>query len=194
MKRQRGRSRKSGGGGGNRVYESNGPDVKVRGAANTVYDKYIQLARDAASSGDRVKAENYLQHAEHYFRIMAAQEEAKRERNEQRQQQQQSRDNQNNRGGDKPRGDDRRNGKGGDDAANARSDDKPQDQTGEDKPKSRGRPRKSSNGSGDSSSGMDVVTPEGDAPIEAGESGGDDKPKRRGRPKKSEQASSENAE
>lgn len=55
-----------------RNYESNGPDVKVRGNAAHVAEKYLQLARDAQSSGDPVLAENYLQHAEHYFRIVAA--------------------------------------------------------------------------------------------------------------------------
>jgi hypothetical protein len=55
-----------------RNYESNGPDVKVRGNAAHVAEKYLQLARDAQSSGDNVMAENYLQHAEHYFRIVAA--------------------------------------------------------------------------------------------------------------------------
>jgi hypothetical protein len=55
-----------------RNYESNGPDVKVRGNASHVAEKYLQLARDAQSSGDSVMAENYLQHAEHYFRIVAA--------------------------------------------------------------------------------------------------------------------------
>jgi hypothetical protein len=79
MKRQRGRGRKPGGGGGggggnhgNRPLESNGPEVKIRGTAAQIYEKYSQYARDAQSSGDRVKTENYLQHAEHYFRIMAA--------------------------------------------------------------------------------------------------------------------------
>lgn len=64
-----------GGGGGNplsRVYESNGPDVKVRGNAQTVADKYLQLGRDAQSSGDIVMAESYFQHAEHYLRIVFA--------------------------------------------------------------------------------------------------------------------------
>jgi Domain of unknown function (DUF4167) len=66
-----------GGGGGfnpNRTFDSSGPEVKIRGSANHVYEKYLQLARDANSSGDRVTAENYLQHAEHYFRIMVAQQ------------------------------------------------------------------------------------------------------------------------
>jgi Domain of unknown function (DUF4167) len=70
-KRMRGRNRKS----HNpltRVYESNGPDVKIRGTGSHVAEKYMQLARDAQSSGDPVAAENYFQHAEHYFRLIAA--------------------------------------------------------------------------------------------------------------------------
>jgi len=55
-----------------RMYESNGPDVKIRGTASHVAEKYLQLARDAQSSGDPVAAENYYQHAEHYFRLIAA--------------------------------------------------------------------------------------------------------------------------
>ncbi|MEL6288267.1 MAG: DUF4167 domain-containing protein [Pseudomonadota bacterium] len=55
-----------------RGYESNGPDVKIRGNAAHIAEKYITLARDALSSGDTVMAENYLQHAEHYNRIIAA--------------------------------------------------------------------------------------------------------------------------
>lgn len=55
-----------------RNYESNGPDVKIRGSAQQIAEKYATLARDAHSSGDRVMAENYLQHAEHYNRIIAA--------------------------------------------------------------------------------------------------------------------------
>jgi hypothetical protein len=81
MKRQRGRNNRGGTGSGgkpqqhnaNRAFDSNGPEgVKVRGAAQGVYEKYQQLARDATSSGDRVLAENYLQHAEHYFRVLRA--------------------------------------------------------------------------------------------------------------------------
>lgn len=70
----RGRGGRKGGGGSsaNRSYESNGPDVKVRGTAAHIAEKYVQLARDAASAGDPVASENYLQHAEHYFRIVAA--------------------------------------------------------------------------------------------------------------------------
>jgi hypothetical protein len=64
-----------------RVYESNGPDVKIRGTANHVAEKYLQLARDAHSSGDPVAAENYFQHAEHYFRLIAVAQEQFRQNN-----------------------------------------------------------------------------------------------------------------
>jgi Domain of unknown function (DUF4167) len=82
-KRMRGRNRK----GGHhhhqnplsRMYESNGPDVKIRGTASHVAEKYLQLARDAQSSGDPVAAENYYQHAEHYFRVIAAAQEQLRQ-------------------------------------------------------------------------------------------------------------------
>jgi hypothetical protein len=77
-KRMRGRNRKS----QNpltRVYESNGPDVKIRGSASHVAEKYVQLARDAQASGDPVAAENYYQHAEHYFRMIAAAQEQYRQ-------------------------------------------------------------------------------------------------------------------
>jgi hypothetical protein len=72
-----------------RVYESNGPDVKIRGTANHIAEKYLQLARDAQSSGDPVGAENYFQHAEHYFRLIAVAQEAMRQQNPYYQQQQQ---------------------------------------------------------------------------------------------------------
>lgn len=71
-KRMRGRGRNKSPNQANRVYESNGPDVKVRGTAPHVAEKYQSLARDAQSSGDTIAAENYLQHAEHYLRIIAA--------------------------------------------------------------------------------------------------------------------------
>ncbi len=76
---KRGRGRNNGNNnnrkGGNpltRTYDSSGPDVKVRGTAQHIAEKYAQLARDAQGVGDRVMAENYLQHAEHYNRIIAA--------------------------------------------------------------------------------------------------------------------------
>jgi len=84
MKRQRGRGRRPGGGGGggggqhhqhqhqhpNRALESSGPEVKVRGPASHIYERYLQLSRDAAGAGDRVLSENYAQHADHYFRLV----------------------------------------------------------------------------------------------------------------------------
>ena len=94
MKRMRGRGHRSGGGGGgggggmrhhaggniplnrNHVFDSNGPDVRVRGTAQQLFEKYLQLGRDATSSGDRVMAESYFQHAEHYFRILNAMNQA----------------------------------------------------------------------------------------------------------------------
>ncbi len=50
--------------------DSNGPDVKVRGNASQIFEKYLSLARDATTAGDRVMAENYFQHAEHYYRVI----------------------------------------------------------------------------------------------------------------------------
>jgi hypothetical protein len=85
QQKQRGRGRNNNGGGNQnnnqqrkgqnpltRTYDSSGPDVKIRGTAQHIAEKYMALARDATSSGDRVMAENYLQHAEHYNRIIAA--------------------------------------------------------------------------------------------------------------------------
>lgn len=56
----------------NRSYDSNGPEGKIRGNASQVYEKYSQLARDSAATGDPITAEGYWQHAEHYYRIMMA--------------------------------------------------------------------------------------------------------------------------
>src|ERR1700760_1720276 len=68
-----------------RVFESNGPDIKIRGTASHVAEKYVQLAPDARSSGDPVAAENYYQHAEHYFRLIAAAQEQFRQNQPQQQ-------------------------------------------------------------------------------------------------------------
>ena len=93
MKRMRGRGHRNGGGGGggmrhhggaaggiplnrNHVFDSNGPDQRLRGTAQQLFEKYLQLGRDATSSGDRVMAESYFQHAEHYFRILNAMNQA----------------------------------------------------------------------------------------------------------------------
>lgn len=73
-RRPRGRTnRKQHGGGPSRphTFDSNGPDGRVRGNARQVYEKYLTLARDAQSAGDRIAAEAYYQHAEHYFRILS---------------------------------------------------------------------------------------------------------------------------
>ena len=82
-KRMRGRNR-NGGKGPNplsRTYESNGPDVKVRGTAQHIAEKYMQLGRDASATGDHIAAENYFQHAEHYLRLIAAAQEQYRLQN-----------------------------------------------------------------------------------------------------------------
>lgn len=85
---RRGRGRNNGRKGQNplsRNFESNGPDVKIRGTASHIAEKYMALARDAMSSGDQVMAENYLQHAEHYNRIiMAAQAQFQEQMGQQR--------------------------------------------------------------------------------------------------------------
>src|ERR1700726_5210877 len=64
-----------------RVFESNGPDVKIRGNPSHIAEKYIQLARDAQASGDPIAAETYYQHAEHYYRVIAAAQEQYRQNN-----------------------------------------------------------------------------------------------------------------
>jgi hypothetical protein len=56
----------------NNTYESSGPEVKVRGSAAQVLERYLAMARDASAAGDRIAAENYLQHAEHYYRVLNA--------------------------------------------------------------------------------------------------------------------------
>ncbi len=88
MKRMRGRTHRSSGGGGgggsprqyggniplnrNHVFDSSGPDLRIRGTAQQLFEKYLQLGRDATGAGDRVMAESYFQYAEHYFRILNA--------------------------------------------------------------------------------------------------------------------------
>jgi len=66
-----------------RVFDSNGPDIKIRGTASHIAEKYVQLARDARGAGDPVAAENYYQHAEHYFRLIAAAQEQFRQNQQQ---------------------------------------------------------------------------------------------------------------
>jgi hypothetical protein len=111
-KRMRGRNRNNNNRGHNpltKVFESNGPDVKIRGNASHIAEKYIQLARDAQSSGDPVAAENYYQHAEHYFRLIAAAQEQFRQSPQFQQQNPQG-------GGETITGNDMRDGSGGEGA------------------------------------------------------------------------------
>lgn len=72
--RNNNRPNNRGKGGNNRaqVFDSNGPEVRIRGTAHQILDKYAGLAKDARSSGDMVLAESYLQHAEHYQRIIVS--------------------------------------------------------------------------------------------------------------------------
>ncbi|MEM9684071.1 MAG: DUF4167 domain-containing protein [Pseudomonadota bacterium] len=79
-KRTRGRSGGRRGSNRQQLFDSNGPSVRIRGNAFQVHEKYLGLARDAAGSGDRVAAENFYQHAEHYFRIYSADQEERAQR------------------------------------------------------------------------------------------------------------------
>jgi hypothetical protein len=107
MKRMRGRGHRPGGGGGggpprhygggsgggiplnrNHVFDSNGPDLRIRGTSQQLFEKYLQLGRAAPSGGDRVMAESYFQHAEHYFRILNAMNQAAQQSQQNGQQQQ----------------------------------------------------------------------------------------------------------
>ena len=63
----------------NHVFDSIGPDMRMRGTAQQLFEKYLQLGRDATGSGDRVMAEGYFQHAEHYFRILNAMNQAQQQ-------------------------------------------------------------------------------------------------------------------
>ncbi|MGH6892872.1 MAG: DUF4167 domain-containing protein, partial [Dongiaceae bacterium] len=81
--RGRGPRKPHGMGGGhnkNQGYEGGGQETRVRGNAYQVLEKYLQLARDAGSAGDRVAAENYLQHADHYYRVLSSMNEGQRPR------------------------------------------------------------------------------------------------------------------
>jgi len=79
------RNKPSGGNIINRVFDSSGPEGKVRGTPQQIIDKYNQLARDAQLAGDRVATENFQQHAEHYLRLLGEaqkEQDAKREEQE----------------------------------------------------------------------------------------------------------------
>jgi len=83
-KNNRNRQSNSGGNIPNRVFDSSGPEGKVRGTPQQIIDKYQQLARDAQLAGDRVATENFYQHAEHYLRLLG---EAQKEIDARREQQ-----------------------------------------------------------------------------------------------------------
>ncbi|MDG6094956.1 DUF4167 domain-containing protein [Acetobacter sp. AN02] len=99
VKRLRNRNhRPSGGGGGgsrnlngqiplnrNHVFDSSGPEGRIRGTAQQLFEKYLQLGRDATGAGDRVTAEAFFQHAEHYFRILNAMTQAAQQAQQERQ-------------------------------------------------------------------------------------------------------------
>ena len=70
--RPRGNGKRFSSGGKNQTFESTGPEVKLRGSAQQLHEKYLSLARDALSTGDRINAEGYFQFADHYFRIVSA--------------------------------------------------------------------------------------------------------------------------
>jgi len=63
----------------NQTFDSNGPNIKIRGSAHQIFERYLALAREATATGDRIAAENFYQHAEHYFRV----DNARRESNQQ---------------------------------------------------------------------------------------------------------------
>ncbi|GBQ86842.1 hypothetical protein AA0535_1126 [Asaia krungthepensis NRIC 0535] len=75
----------------NHVFDSNGPDMRVRGTAQQLFEKYLQLGRDATGTGDRILAEAYFQHAEHYFRILNAMTQAAQQSQMERQERHQQR-------------------------------------------------------------------------------------------------------
>jgi hypothetical protein len=148
MKRMRGRNHRPGGNGGggggsgggairhhsgggvplnrNHVFDSNGPEIRIRGTAQQLFEKYLQLGRDATSSGDRVTAEAFFQHAEHYFRILNAMNQAQQQGqpNGQAQQQQHPQSNQrrNYQQGDGYQGNDDGQGQGDSEDADQRND------------------------------------------------------------------------
>ena len=87
--RQRGRGRRNGNGQINRntTLDSNGPDVRLRGNAQQLHEKYVTLGNDASAAGERIQAEAYYQHADHYFRVHSARLAASEERRERHQEQ-----------------------------------------------------------------------------------------------------------
>ncbi len=87
----------------NQTFDSNGPSVRIRGNASQVHEKYIAMAQDASSAGDSISSENYLQHAEHYYRILAVQREEAEARASSQQQSPRNNNNNGNNNGRPPR-------------------------------------------------------------------------------------------
>ncbi|MFK7943933.1 MAG: DUF4167 domain-containing protein [Paracoccaceae bacterium] len=160
--RSRGRgNRKSGGGGGNninRVFDSAGPEGKVRGTPQQIIDKYLSLARDAQTSGDRVTAENFLQHAEHYQRIVITANQAQAEEQARRESQQGADNRSNNQGSEA-------------------SDTTPNEQKSDAQPDPASSPQPEIGGMamietpGEATSDQLLVTPEADAPAKSRSNG-----------------------
>lgn len=168
MKRSRGRNRRSGGSNQNnfnnpnRHFESVGPDVKIRGSAQQVLEKYQQYARDAQTSGDRILSEAYYQFAEHYLRIVAKQQEAR----ERAQQQRGSRDDR-----DQGRRDDRDNARNdGDDDATSEKD-KDEVETAEASVERRDADTKKSDAGDDAMRVIDSENSDDDAKASSGDEG-----------------------
>ena len=210
--RHKGGRRSGGGGGGghsaNRVYDSAGPEGKVRGTAAQIIDKYTSLARDAMTSGDRITAESFYQHAEHYQRILTTIQAAEAEERERRAQQQAQNQNSNqqnqnerrgNGDGNAQRDDNRSQSEATESAASADTagdDDKPQivetpearkaEERGADERGAEKRPRRARRAKSDESEGEAATN--GDAsgtpsPVENAEEAPAPKA-RRGRPRK----------
>ncbi|ABV93473.1 conserved hypothetical protein [Dinoroseobacter shibae DFL 12 = DSM 16493] len=173
----------------NRVFDSSGPEGKVRGTPQQIIDKYLTLARDAQLANDRVAVENFQQHAEHYTRMLSEamrEQEARQEQQaQQAQNQQKSRGDRNERG---DRGQSGQGGQGGDQPSQgqSRSDpgDAPQPETAEAKPPETGASDVIDLGDGDTDTGL-VETPES-KPAR--------KPRTRSRRKKTDEAPAETAE
>ncbi len=118
----------------NRVFDSSGPEGKVRGTPQQIIDKYNQLARDAQLSNDRVATENFQQHAEHYLRMLAEAQREQAERQAQ-QQQQQSQDRQQR---SNPQGDGNQSGQSGPKGQSAQDSDRGQDASERPQPRAEG--------------------------------------------------------
>ncbi|MEM7597394.1 MAG: DUF4167 domain-containing protein [Pseudomonadota bacterium] len=152
----------------NRVFDSSGPEGKVRGTPQQIIDKYNQLARDAQLAGDRVNAENFQQHAEHYLRLLSVavkeqdarreeQERQNRERQAERDRERAKRQERESNGGDMVEGEQG-------DIAMATSDDDSglveTPETAPDKPKRQRKPRKPRDDSATISDGQDDTDPQ----------------------------------